>query len=117
MKQVLISSLLLIHALSNAQGVDIDGQTFDIVVIGSQTWMAENLNVSHFLNGDPIPHVQTNEEWLKAAENRRPAWCYYNNDPVNGKKYGKLYNWFAVNDSRGLAPPGWHIPTDGVRIC
>ena len=81
------------------------------VKIGTQVWMAENLNVATFRNGEPIPEAKTDEEWNKALVNHQPAWCYYNNDPVNGKKYGKLYNWYAVNDPRGLAPRGWHIPT------
>ena len=74
--------------------------------------MAENLNVSHFRNGDPIPEARTINEWLKAGKRGEPVWCYKNNDPVNEKKYGKLYNWYVVNDSRGLAPEGWLIPTD-----
>jgi uncharacterized protein (TIGR02145 family) len=82
------------------------------VTIGTQVWSAKNLNISTFRNGDPIPHAKTNEEWVKAGKNEQPAWCYYNNDPANGAKYGKLYNWFAVNDPRGLAPKGWHIPSD-----
>ncbi len=86
--------------------------SYKSVKIGNQTWMAENLNVSTFRNGDPIPQAKTNEEWEKAGKDGRPAWCYYENDPKNGAKYGKLYNWHAVNDSRGLAPTGWHIPTD-----
>jgi uncharacterized protein (TIGR02145 family) len=85
--------------------------------IGNQIWMTENLNIDHFRNGDPIPEARTAEEWIKAGENNQPAWCYYENrtvqdDPDNGTKYGKLYNWYAVNDRRGLAPKGWHIPTD-----
>jgi uncharacterized protein (TIGR02145 family) len=82
------------------------------VKIGTQTWMVENLNVSTFRNGDPIPEAKTNEEWEKAGKNKQPAWCYYDNDPKNGAKYGKLYNWFAVSDPRGLAPAGWHVPSD-----
>jgi len=82
------------------------------VNIGTQTWMAKNLNVSIFANGDPIPEVKTNEEWKKAAEEKKPAWCYYENDPANGAIYGKLYNWYAVSDPRGLAPKGWHIPIE-----
>jgi uncharacterized protein (TIGR02145 family) len=81
------------------------------VQIGTQTWMAENLNVDRFRNGDPIPEAKTAEEWLKAGENKQPAWCYYDNNPVNATKYGKLYNWYAVNDPRGLAPAGWHVPS------
>lgn len=82
------------------------------VKIDSQIWMNQNLNVNVFRNGDPIPEAKTNEEWEKAAKNKQPAWCYYKNDSKNGTKYGKLYNWYAVNDKRGLAPAGWHIPTN-----
>jgi uncharacterized protein (TIGR02145 family) len=82
------------------------------VKIGTQTWMTENLNVTHFRNGDSIPEAKTDEEWKTASDNKQPAWCYYNNDTANGKKYGKLYNWYAVNDLRGLAPVGWHISSD-----
>jgi uncharacterized protein (TIGR02145 family) len=75
-------------------------------------WIGKNLDIDRFRNGDTIPHAKTDEDWKKAGENRQPAWCYYNNDPVNREKYGKLYNWYAVNDTRGLAPEGWHIPND-----
>jgi uncharacterized protein (TIGR02145 family) len=85
---------------------------FKTVKIGNQHWMKHNLNVNHFRNGAPIPHAKTDKEWVKAGENEQPAWCYYDNDSENEKKYGKLYNWFAVNDPRGLAPQGYHIPTD-----
>jgi uncharacterized protein (TIGR02145 family) len=85
---------------------------YESVRIGNQEWMTRNLDVDRFRNGDLIPHVESDEEWKKAGENGQPAWCYYDNDPENGKKYGKLYNWFAVNDPRGLAPEGYHVPTD-----
>lgn len=81
------------------------------VKIGSQIWMVENLNVEKFRNGDLIPEAKTKEEWISSGENRKPAWCYYENDNEKGEKYGKLYNWYAVSDKRGLAPEGWHIPT------
>jgi uncharacterized protein (TIGR02145 family) len=80
--------------------------------IGNQVWMSENLNVDKFRNGDPIPEARTAEEWKKANDNKQPAWCYYNNDPNIGAKYGKMYNWYTVVDPRGLAPAGYHIPTD-----
>ena len=80
--------------------------------IGNQLWMTKNLDVTTFRNGDTITEVRKEEEWKKLSEEGKPAWCYYDNDPLNGEKYGKLYNWFAVNDPRGLAPEGWHIPTD-----
>lgn len=82
------------------------------VKIGKQTWAVANLNVSTFRNGDTIPEARTNEEWVKAGESGKPAWCYYNNDPANGLKYGKLYNWFAVSDPRGLAPADWALSND-----
>lgn len=81
------------------------------VVIGKQIWSLKNLNVDKFRNGEPIPQVRTPEEWARVAENGQPAWCYYDFNEKNGAIYGKLYNWYAVNDSRGLAPFGWHIPT------
>jgi uncharacterized protein (TIGR02145 family) len=85
---------------------------YESVKIGTQIWMTKNLNVDRFRNGDLIPEVKSNEEWIKACEERNPAWCYYDNDSINGEKYGKLYNWFAVNDSRILAPLNWNIPNN-----
>lgn len=82
------------------------------VKIGNQIWMTENLNVDKFRNGDSIPQAKTNEEWKKAGDNNQPAWCYYDNNFENGDKYGKLYNFYAVNDFRGLAPRGFHIPSN-----
>jgi uncharacterized protein (TIGR02145 family) len=82
------------------------------VKIGKQTWATANLNVDKFRNGNPIPQAKTPEEMEKAIKNQQPAWCYYDNDPANGEKYGKLYNWYAVNDPRGVAPKGWHLPSN-----
>lgn len=82
------------------------------VTIGKQVWMTQNLNVDKFRNGEPIPQAKSDEEWEKAGANNQPAWCYYDNNPANGEKYGKLYNWYAVTDPRGLTPKGWHIPSD-----
>ena len=79
---------------------------------GTQTWAKNNLGITRFRNGDEIIQVKTDEEWQRFGEQGKPAWCYYQNEPVNGEKYGKLYNWFAVHDKRGLAPEGWHIPSD-----
>ena len=84
---------------------------YQSVRIGNQEWMTRNLDVDRFRNGDLIPHAESNEEWKKAGDEEQPAWCYYDNDPENGKKYGKLYNKYAVIDLRGLAPKGWYIPT------
>ena len=79
------------------------------VMIGNQAWAVKNLNVSTFRNGDTIPEARTNEEWVTAGREGKPAWCYFNNDTLKGQKYGKLYNWYAVNDPRELAPAGWEI--------
>jgi hypothetical protein len=104
MKSILSLILLLFSLESFSQ--------IQTVAIDSQVWMTKNLNVDKFRNGDLIPEAKTKEEWEKAGANEQPAWCYYNNDPSNGVKYGKLYNWYAVNDPRGLAPKGYHIPSD-----
>jgi uncharacterized protein (TIGR02145 family) len=82
------------------------------VEIGNQVWSAKNLDVVLFANGDSIPEAQSKAEWLLAAELELPAWCYYNENPFDGEKYGKLYNWYAVHDIRGIAPKGWEVPTN-----
>ena len=79
------------------------------IQIGTQKWMSKNLDVAFYRNGDPIPEVTDATAWAALTTG---AWCYYNNDANTGLTYGKLYNWYAVNDSRGLAPAGWHLPTD-----
>jgi uncharacterized protein (TIGR02145 family) len=84
-------------------------QTAKVAVIGKQQWLTTNLDVNTFRNGDVIPEAKTAQEWLEAGRQGKPAWCYYQNDQTNGKKFGKLYNWYAVHDSRQLAPSGWHI--------
>lgn len=82
------------------------------VKIGDQIWMTSNLNVDKFRNGDEIPEVKTTEEWETASKKGKPAWCYYENDPKNAEKYGKIYNWYAIKDARGLAPEGWRVPSN-----
>jgi uncharacterized protein (TIGR02145 family) len=94
---------------ANSGVTDYDGNKYKIVTIIKQVWMSENLNVEHYRNGDVIPQVQDKEKWANLTSG---AWCYYDNDSKNGKIYGKLYNWYAVNDPRGLSPKGWHIPSD-----
>lgn len=81
------------------------------VAIGKQIWLKKNLNVNKFRNGEIIPEAKIDEEWLKANKNEKPVWCYYDFDSTNDELYGKLYNWYAVNDSRILAPEGYHIPS------
>jgi uncharacterized protein (TIGR02145 family) len=85
---------------------------FESIKIGEQEWMIKNLDVDRFRNGDIIPHALSGKDWEMAGIYNQPAWCFYQNDPNNGKKFGKLYNWYAVNDPRGLAPNGWHIVSD-----
>src|SRR4030095_5656585 len=82
---------------------------YPVVLIGTQKWMATNLSVSHYRNGDKIPQVKDSAQWAKLTTG---AWCWYNNDSATGAVYGKLYNWFAIHDPRGLAPAGWHVPSD-----
>lgn len=82
------------------------------IKIGNQLWATANLSVTHFSNGDLIPEANSSAQWEKAGVEGKPAWCYYNQDPVLGKKYGMLFNWYAVTDKRNIAPRGWHIPDD-----
>lgn len=88
---------------------DIDGNTYQTVAICNQTWTKTNLNVSKYRNGDIIPQVTDPTAWAALTTG---AWCYYDNDPATEATFGRLYNWHAVNDPRGLAPTGYHIPSD-----
>ncbi len=86
---------------------DIDGNVYQTLIIGNQEWMIENLKVTHYRNGDPIPYVTGSWGALSSG-----AYCVYENISSNADTYGNLYNWYAVDDARGLAPEGWHVPTD-----
>lgn len=88
---------------------DIDGNVYQTVKIGDQWWMAENLKVANYRNGEEIPEVTDNSTWTSLSTGAR---CVYGNDANNADTYGYLYNWYAVNDSRNIAPDGWHVPTD-----
>jgi uncharacterized protein (TIGR02145 family) len=80
------------------------------VIICDQIWMDKNLDVDHYRNGDPIPKISDPSQWAALTTG---AYCYYNNDSATYSAiYGKLYNWYAVNDPRGLAPSGWHMPSE-----
>ena len=83
----------------------------DEIKIGSQIWMSRNLNVEKFLNGELIREVKTNEDWFKARQQKQPAWCYYKNDKAFGDRFGKLYNWKAISDPRGICPKGFKVPS------
>ena len=88
---------------------DIDGNRYDIVKIGSQFWFKSNLKVSKYRNGESIPTGLNNSDWKNTTSG---AYAVYNNDTKNESLYGKLYNHYAVTNSRGLCPTGWHVPTD-----
>ena len=107
---VICTGLLLLGC--SKQYKDQDGNLFNSVTIGNQEWMAENLNVVTFRNGDSIPLAKTKEEWENAALEGRPVYCIYDISPGDNSKTGKLCNWYAFNDSRMIAPKGWHIPSD-----
>ena len=101
---ITFSILFMISCKKNNQT-----EIFPSVKIGSQVWSIKNLDVITYRNGDPIPQITDLSQWASATSG---AWCYYNNDQSHNDTYGKLYNWYAVNDSRGLAPLGWHVPND-----
>ena len=92
---------------------DSEGNSYKTVTIGTQQWMAENLKVSKYNDGTAIPNITDNSQW---QTNTTGAWCNNKNDAVNNTKYGKLYNWYAVNKTsngnKNVCPTGWHVPTD-----
>ncbi|MBU6192910.1 MAG: hypothetical protein KGQ39_07010 [Bacteroidetes bacterium] len=102
---------LIVKKLECGQAIarDIDGNTYQTVKIGNQCWTQSNLKVSKYRNGDNIPTGLSNAVWQNTTSG---AYAIYNNDPVNDGLYGKLYNHYAVTDSRGLCPTGWHVPSD-----
>jgi uncharacterized protein (TIGR02145 family) len=102
---ILIGSLFILASCGKSPGAN-------SLKLGSQSWSVNNLNVTSFRNGDAIPEARTNEAWVNAGRDGKPAWCNFGNDKRYDQKCGKLYNWFAVNDPRGLAPEGWHVPSD-----
>ncbi|MEO8710555.1 MAG: fibrobacter succinogenes major paralogous domain-containing protein [Parafilimonas sp.] len=116
-----LAALMLLVAIScnketssvQSSGIDnensIQQNKIASVTIGTQVWMVKNLDVSHYKNGDTIPQIKDRSKWAKSTTG---AWCWYNNDSATGAVYGKLYNWYAIHDPRGLAPEGWHIPSD-----
>jgi uncharacterized protein (TIGR02145 family) len=101
--------VLLAGCTGNNTVTDIDGNIYRTVQIGDQIWMAENLRVTRYSNGDSIPNITDAGFWSHYATGAR---CYYNNDPNNGALYGCLYNWHVVRDKRSIAPTGWHLPDE-----
>jgi uncharacterized protein (TIGR02145 family) len=88
--------------------LDVDGNMYNKVTIGSQVWLAENLKSTHYCNGDPITLVTTSS-WSTTTSS---AYCTYSDDPTMAATYGHLYNWFAASDTRNVCPCGWHVPSD-----
>jgi uncharacterized protein (TIGR02145 family) len=103
-----------VHNASLTYGsmTDQQGNVYKTIVIGTQEWMAENLNTSIYRNGYAIPTGLSNADWSNTINTQQGAWAYFNNDASYACPYGKLYNWYACVDSRNLCPLGWHVPTD-----
>ena len=89
---------------------DKDGNSYETTVVDGQTWLTKNLSTTTFRNGDLIQQATNNDEWIQSIKNKKPCWCYYEFNEANGVTYGKIYNYYAVVDSRGLAPEGFRIP-------
>ncbi len=102
------SGLIFNSNLTYGTLTDIDGNVYKTIKIGTQTWMAENLKVTRYTNGDSIGNIYNATQWSELATG---AYCNYGSSESNANIYGRLYNWYAVTDSRNLAPTGWHIPS------
>ena len=108
---VVILVNLILDGEPVCEGVeDIDGNCYETIQIGDQLWMAENLKTTHYQNGDDIPHVIDTNDWDNLSIG---AYCEYENNPINSEIYGRLYNWYTIDDSRGVCPEGFHVPSDG----
>jgi uncharacterized protein (TIGR02145 family) len=109
---------LLEAKVAALEGVkDIDNNRYEIVTIGTQTWMAENLKTTRYNDGTVIPLITDDTAWETASTNGADAYCWYNNDVSNLITYGALYNWYAIdtlsNGDKNVCPVDWHVPTDG----
>ncbi|MFM8492321.1 MAG: FISUMP domain-containing protein [Bacteroidota bacterium] len=103
---------LMLRSCGTYSVLDIDGNSYNTLQIGTQCWTQSNLKVSKYRNGNSISNITDQTAWSQTNTSNTGAWCNYNNDAANATLYGKLYNWYAVNDSRGLCPTGWHVPSD-----
>jgi uncharacterized protein (TIGR02145 family) len=115
---IIISIIILLNCSKDKNPVkpsttitvtDIDGNVYQTVKIGNQWWMAENLKVTHYRNNNAIPNVTDSLAWSNLSTG---AYCNSDNNETNVVTYGRLYNWFAINDSRNISPAGWHVPSD-----
>jgi uncharacterized protein (TIGR02145 family) len=103
------NNILFNPDLSYGTVTDIEGNVYKTIIIGTQTWMAENLKVTKYRNGDPIANVIYDTAWKYLTTG---AYCNYKNEANYATTYGRLYNWYAIFDSRNIAPAGWHMPTE-----
>ncbi len=108
--------IVLLFFISAAPGIrgqevvkDYDGNEYKTVKAGNQVWMAENLKVTHYRNGQPVPNVKENKQWDALSTG---AYCDPVNRPERSEIQGKLYNWYAIADERNLCPAGWHVPSE-----
>ena len=104
-----LNTPLLFSLLEGGTVTDVEGNVYKVITIGTQTWMAENLKVTHYQNGDIIPNETDLSKWGD-FQITKGAWCWYKNDPSYKNIYGALYNWYAASDRRNIAPVGWHVP-------
>ncbi len=109
LKKISDENILYTNSVNQSTLTDIDGNVYKTIKIGNQIWMAENLKVTHYRNGDAIPNLPDNSSW---ADLSTGAYCAYNNSNDSVATYGLLYNWHAIDDRRNIAPAGWHVPTD-----
>lgn len=103
-----VSAEVVTRLINDSTVMDIDGNIYTAITIGSQVWMAENLQTTRFANGETVTKLSINSQWSNSSV---PAYCYYTNSVANSSVYGALYNWQVVSDSRKIAPTGWHIPS------
>jgi uncharacterized protein (TIGR02145 family) len=92
---------------------DYDGNVYKSVKIGNQVWMAENLKVTHYRNGEPIPNIKESKQWDFLANG---AYCDLSNNPSNTKAFGLIYNWYTIADIRNICPAGWHVPSESEWV-
>jgi uncharacterized protein (TIGR02145 family) len=116
MKRNVLTVLIIFWTLNllSQTVTDIDGNVYNTIIIGDQIWMKENLKVSHYNNGDTIPNIMEQGEWDTLSTG---AFSNYFNDEGNVDTYGRMYNWNAVNDSRSIAPMGWHVPSESEWLA
>jgi uncharacterized protein (TIGR02145 family) len=106
---ILSGICLLLNFMVFGQGKT--NESYKQIKIGTQVWMAENLNAGTYRDGTAILKASSDQDWENALDGEKPIWCYYDYNPAMENIYGKLYNWYAVNDKRGICPEGWHIPS------